>query len=166
MKAFLFFLFGSINHGDFQGDTGWHQKGAADESSRQTCQQILICTGQVGIGLIAMVTGRVHVPSSPPTVAESWCWFVQPVPSSIWISFMRCWIESARDITPPKQHSTSPSLCLSHFSIISHFLSAAVSLCFSPSRQKQARCWHRKGTRPRWAGIQSWCLFPCWALRW
>lgn len=45
--------------------------GAADEFPCQTCQQILIYTGQVGIGLIAMVTGHVHVPSSPPTMAES-----------------------------------------------------------------------------------------------
>lgn len=71
MKAFLFFLLGSRNHGDFQGDKGWHQKGAADEFSRQTCQQIVIYTAQVGIGLIAMVTGHVRVPSSPPTMAES-----------------------------------------------------------------------------------------------
>lgn len=95
--------------------------GAADEFPCQTCQQILIYTGQVGIGLIAMVTGHVHLPSSPPTEAESWCWFVQPVLFSIWISFTPCSVESTRDITPPKQHSPSLFLCLSHFSIISLF---------------------------------------------
>lgn len=63
MEAFLFFLFENINHDDLRGDKVWQQKAAVDEFSSQSCQQILIYTGQVGIGLIAMVTGHVRVPS-------------------------------------------------------------------------------------------------------
>lgn len=70
-----------------QGDKVWRRQGSADEFSPQTCQQILPRSGRVAVGLIAMVTGRVGVPSSPPTTAASRRWLLQPLPFSIPISF-------------------------------------------------------------------------------
>lgn len=113
MKAFLFFLFESINHGDLQGDQVWQQKAAVDGFSSQSCQQILIYTGQVGIGLIAMVTGHVRVPSHHGRELMPLC---SACSFFIRISFTGCWIAIRK-----RHHTSKATLPISFFLFVSFF---------------------------------------------